>query len=119
MEALHGAFVVHDRTHLNDPAQFAAMAPRIRAIATSGGIALVAEFFLALQLGGEGGQRLGGGFLLAGQFGDGLGLLGELLLQVGIEAGHFFRDGLDGLHLALKSGNFGGLDFFRRAFASL
>jgi len=24
-----------------------------------------------------------------------------------------------GLHLALKSGNFGGLDFFRRAFASL
>lgn len=36
MEALHGAFVVHDRTHLNDPAQFAAMAPRIRAIATSG-----------------------------------------------------------------------------------
>jgi lactate dehydrogenase-like 2-hydroxyacid dehydrogenase len=36
MEALHGAFRVHDRTHQEDPAAFAAIAPRIRAIAASG-----------------------------------------------------------------------------------
>lgn len=36
MEALQGAFVVHDRTHLEDPAQFAIIAPRIRAIAAGG-----------------------------------------------------------------------------------
>jgi len=36
MEALHGAFRVHDRTHQGDPAAFAAIAPRIRAIAASG-----------------------------------------------------------------------------------
>ena len=36
MEALQGAFVVHDRTHLNDAAQFASIAPRIRGIAASG-----------------------------------------------------------------------------------
>jgi 3-dehydrotetronate 4-kinase len=28
-------------------------------------------------------------------------------------------DGADGLHLALKSGNFGSTDFFREAFAKL
>lgn len=36
MEALQQAFVVHDRTHLLDAAQFAAIAPRIRGIAASG-----------------------------------------------------------------------------------
>ena len=36
MEALHGAFRVHDRTHETDPAAFDAAAPRIRAIAASG-----------------------------------------------------------------------------------
>ncbi len=36
MEALHGAFEVHDRTHLTDPAALAAIAPRVRAIAASG-----------------------------------------------------------------------------------
>jgi len=36
MEALHGAFRVHDRTHQGDAAAFAAIAPRVRAIAASG-----------------------------------------------------------------------------------
>ena len=36
MEALHGAFEVHDRTHQTDPAALAAIAPRVRAIAASG-----------------------------------------------------------------------------------
>ena len=36
MEALHGAFEVHDRTHLSDPAAFAQIAPRVRGIAASG-----------------------------------------------------------------------------------
>src|SRR3954469_6996923 len=36
MEALHGAFRVHDRTHQSDPGAFAEVAPRIRAIAASG-----------------------------------------------------------------------------------
>jgi hydroxypyruvate reductase len=36
MEALRGAFQVHDRTHQSDAAAFAAAAPRIRAIAASG-----------------------------------------------------------------------------------
>ena len=36
MEALHGAFRVHDRVHQSDAAAFAAAAPRIRAIAASG-----------------------------------------------------------------------------------
>jgi len=36
MEALHGAFRVHDRLHETDPAAFAAVAPRVRAIAASG-----------------------------------------------------------------------------------
>jgi hydroxypyruvate reductase len=36
MEALHGAFQVHDRTHQSDAAAFLAAAPRIRAIAASG-----------------------------------------------------------------------------------
>ena len=36
MEALHGVFRVHDRLHETDPAAFAAVAPRIRAIAGSG-----------------------------------------------------------------------------------
>ena len=36
MEALRGAYRVHDRTHQSDAAAFAAAAPRIRAIAASG-----------------------------------------------------------------------------------
>lgn len=36
MQALQEAFVVHDRTHLQDPAAFAPVAARIRAIAASG-----------------------------------------------------------------------------------
>lgn len=36
MEALHGAFVVHDRIYQTDPAALAAVAPRIRAMAASG-----------------------------------------------------------------------------------
>jgi lactate dehydrogenase-like 2-hydroxyacid dehydrogenase len=36
MEALQEVFVVHDRTHQLDPAQFATIAPRIRAIAGGG-----------------------------------------------------------------------------------
>jgi hydroxypyruvate reductase len=36
MEALNGVFRVHDRLHETDPAAFAAVAPRIRAIAGSG-----------------------------------------------------------------------------------
>jgi lactate dehydrogenase-like 2-hydroxyacid dehydrogenase len=36
MEALQGAFQVHDRTHQSDLAAFATIAPRIRAIAASG-----------------------------------------------------------------------------------
>ncbi|HEY3633531.1 MAG TPA: 2-hydroxyacid dehydrogenase [Caldimonas sp.] len=36
MEALQGAFQVHDRTHQSDLAAFAKVAPRIRAIAASG-----------------------------------------------------------------------------------
>ena len=36
MEALHGAFEVHDRIHQTDPAALAAIAPRVRAIAASG-----------------------------------------------------------------------------------
>ena len=36
MEMLHEAFTVHDRIHMEDPALFAAVAPRIRGIAASG-----------------------------------------------------------------------------------
>jgi hydroxypyruvate reductase len=36
MEALHAAFRVHDRIHQDDPTAFAAIAPRVRAIAASG-----------------------------------------------------------------------------------
>ena len=36
MQALQQAYVVHDRTHLQDPAQFASIAARIRGIAASG-----------------------------------------------------------------------------------
>ena len=36
MQALHGVFEVHDRTHQSDPAAFAEVAPRVRAIAASG-----------------------------------------------------------------------------------
>ena len=36
MESLHGAFRVHDRVHQSDPTAFAAIAPRVRAIAASG-----------------------------------------------------------------------------------
>ena len=47
---------------------------------------------------------------------------GDYLRQGLMEAGFvvdLVRDGLDGLHLALKSGNFGADDFFRKAFAAL
>ncbi|TAM50101.1 MAG: 2-hydroxyacid dehydrogenase [Burkholderiaceae bacterium] len=36
MEALQVAYVVHDRVHQSDPVAFAALAPRIRAVAASG-----------------------------------------------------------------------------------
>jgi hydroxypyruvate reductase len=36
MEALHGAFAVHERTHQGDPAEFARIASQVRAIAASG-----------------------------------------------------------------------------------
>jgi lactate dehydrogenase-like 2-hydroxyacid dehydrogenase len=36
MEALRGAYRVHDRTHQGDPAAFVEVAPRVRAIAASG-----------------------------------------------------------------------------------
>lgn len=36
MQALHAVFEVHDRTHQSDPAAFAEVAPRVRAIAASG-----------------------------------------------------------------------------------
>ena len=36
MEALHGAFEVHDRVHQTDPAALVRIAPRVRAIAASG-----------------------------------------------------------------------------------
>ena len=36
MDALHEAYTVHDRTHLEDPAAFALAAPRIRAVAANG-----------------------------------------------------------------------------------
>ncbi|MEO8857744.1 MAG: 2-hydroxyacid dehydrogenase [Burkholderiaceae bacterium] len=43
MEMLQEAFVVHDRIHLEDPSQFAAVAPRIRGIACSGETRISAE----------------------------------------------------------------------------
>lgn len=46
MEALQAEFVVHDRTHEADPAAFAHIAPRIRAI-TGGGESQVARDLLA------------------------------------------------------------------------
>ena len=36
LQTLRGVFVVHERTHLDDPAQFALLAPRIRGMAASG-----------------------------------------------------------------------------------
>ena len=36
MEMLRATYVVHDRTHIEDPAAFAAIAPRIRGVAASG-----------------------------------------------------------------------------------
>jgi hydroxypyruvate reductase len=36
MESLRGAFQIHDRVHQTDPTAFAAVAPRVRAIAASG-----------------------------------------------------------------------------------
>ena len=54
MEALRGAFRVHDRTHQSDAAAFAAMAPRIRAIAASGESKVPRELIAQLdQLAGE------------------------------------------------------------------
>lgn len=48
LDTLHAAFVVHDRTHLQDPALFLAIAPRIRAIATSGEAKVDAALFAQL-----------------------------------------------------------------------
>src|SRR5438128_6587027 len=48
MEALQGAFQVHDRTHQSDPAAFVAIAPRIRAIAASGESKVSREFMAQL-----------------------------------------------------------------------
>jgi lactate dehydrogenase-like 2-hydroxyacid dehydrogenase len=48
MEALRGAFVVHDRIHQSDAAAFAAAAPRIRAIAASGESKLPRELIAQL-----------------------------------------------------------------------
>jgi hydroxypyruvate reductase len=36
MDALHGEYTVHDRIHVSDPAAFAVVAPRIRAIVANG-----------------------------------------------------------------------------------
>ena len=36
MEALRGEFTVHDRIHVSDPAAFAQVAPRIRAVVANG-----------------------------------------------------------------------------------
>jgi len=43
MEMLQAAYTVHDRTHLLDPAAFAAIAPRIRGVAASGESKVTAE----------------------------------------------------------------------------
>ncbi|MDQ6679782.1 MAG: 2-hydroxyacid dehydrogenase [Pseudomonadota bacterium] len=48
MEALHGAFTVHDRIHQTDAEAFAAAAPRIRGIAASGESKLTREFIAQL-----------------------------------------------------------------------
>jgi lactate dehydrogenase-like 2-hydroxyacid dehydrogenase len=48
MELLHGAYAVHDRTHQGDPAAFAAIAPRIRAIAASGESKITRELIAQL-----------------------------------------------------------------------
>lgn len=42
-EMLQGAYTLHDRTHLLDPAAFAAIAPRIRGVAASGESKVTAE----------------------------------------------------------------------------
>ncbi len=43
MDMLRGAYTVHDRTHMEDPAAFAEIAPRIRAVAASGESKVTAE----------------------------------------------------------------------------
>ena len=48
MEMLHGAYAVHDRTHQGDPAAFAKVAPRIRAIAASGESKITRELIAQL-----------------------------------------------------------------------
>lgn len=48
MQALQDTYVVHDRTHLQDPAQFASIAPRIRGIAASGESKVGAELLAQL-----------------------------------------------------------------------
>ncbi|MBB1598839.1 2-hydroxyacid dehydrogenase [Variovorax sp. UMC13] len=48
MDALRGAATVHDRLHLNDPAAFAAAAPRIRAVVATGESKVPAELIAQL-----------------------------------------------------------------------
>lgn len=48
MDALRGAFTVHDRLHLNDPAALAAAAPRIRAVVATGESKVPAELIAQL-----------------------------------------------------------------------
>ena len=49
MQALQQAYVVHDRTHLQDPAQFASIAARIRGIAASGESKVDADLLARLR----------------------------------------------------------------------
>ena len=48
MEMLREAYVVHDRTHIEDPARFTEVAPRIRGIAASGESKVTAELMAQL-----------------------------------------------------------------------
>lgn len=48
LQALRDAFVVHDRIHVEDPLQFALVAPRIRGIAASGEAKVGAELLAQL-----------------------------------------------------------------------
>ncbi|WP_219219765.1 2-hydroxyacid dehydrogenase [Variovorax boronicumulans] len=48
MDALRGAVTVHDRLHLTDPAAFAAVAPRIRAVVATGESKVPAELIAQL-----------------------------------------------------------------------
>ena len=47
-EPLQASFTIHDRVHATDPAAFAALAPRIRAIAADGNSRVSAELIAQL-----------------------------------------------------------------------